>query len=448
MRTPRKKVELKYNYPSPRWSGEILDCSMPMTFDQFSRCSYDCLYCFSYFQRSLKQFNPLFHNWEEDYVKVPPTAVSPEHMARIVNGDKKCQFTPYIEQRIPFQWGGLSDPFDVYEEKHEVGLRIMRAIGNYPVCFSTKGCWWVDDERYTKLFAHGNWNVKVSIINYDRTNASRIERGVPSPAERLDAIQKIAYFNPGEVTLRLRPFIIGLSDYNEEYLYLIEQASRMGATALSTEFLCIEGRAHEGNKKRYDAMSDVIGLDLLDFYRKNSPIAAGYLRLNYNIKRPYIERMEKLCQKVGMRFYVSDSDFKELSCNGSCCGLGRKWNYSRAQLTEVIVTARQRYNRFLQRHPEDTAGAENASRVTFAEFYLIAEKLYGGFRWRTALNFNTSSTMKRVKYQNMTMYDYIRFIWNSPKDRNSPYQYFNGLLKPIEKDSDGNLVYVFNPSRR
>ena len=45
-------MELKKNYTSPRWSMELLDCSMPMSFDTYSRCSYGCLYCFSFFQKS------------------------------------------------------------------------------------------------------------------------------------------------------------------------------------------------------------------------------------------------------------------------------------------------------------------------------------------------------------------------------------------------------------
>lgn len=40
-------------YGSPRWTGEIADCSMPMTMDTYSNCSYNCQYCFSQFQRAL-----------------------------------------------------------------------------------------------------------------------------------------------------------------------------------------------------------------------------------------------------------------------------------------------------------------------------------------------------------------------------------------------------------
>ena len=45
-------LPIKQDYGSPRWSGEICDCSMPLTFDTYSGCSYNCLYCFAYFQKS------------------------------------------------------------------------------------------------------------------------------------------------------------------------------------------------------------------------------------------------------------------------------------------------------------------------------------------------------------------------------------------------------------
>ena len=40
-------------YGSPRWTAEVADCSMPMTFDQYSNCGYVCLYCFATFQRAI-----------------------------------------------------------------------------------------------------------------------------------------------------------------------------------------------------------------------------------------------------------------------------------------------------------------------------------------------------------------------------------------------------------
>ena len=40
-------------YQSPRWSAEIADCSMPMTFDTYSNCAFGCMYCFSQYQRGI-----------------------------------------------------------------------------------------------------------------------------------------------------------------------------------------------------------------------------------------------------------------------------------------------------------------------------------------------------------------------------------------------------------
>ena len=42
----------KREYQSPRWSYEIVDCSMPMSIDTYSNCGYQCAYCFSQYQRS------------------------------------------------------------------------------------------------------------------------------------------------------------------------------------------------------------------------------------------------------------------------------------------------------------------------------------------------------------------------------------------------------------
>ena len=66
---------------------------------------------------------------------------------------------------------------------------------------------------------------------------------------------RVADICPGGVTLRLRPFIIGMSNTNNQHLDLIELASGHGATALSTEFFCLEDRAHaSATTPRYDAI--------------------------------------------------------------------------------------------------------------------------------------------------------------------------------------------------
>ena len=224
------KPELKKNYSSPRWSMEIPDCSMPMTFDTYSKCAYGCLYCFAYFQKS---------HTVEGYLGGEIRSVDPQRVIHLFESAFKndrqavnkteLQFFPYIQDRRIMQWGGLADQFDEWERRFGVTLELLKYFDriDYPLSFSTKATWWTQDERYMSLFAKHthNWHVKISIITADAEKARKIERGVPPPAERIAAIKRLADIGT-HVTLRLRPYILGVSsDYKE----IIRMAHEAGA---------------------------------------------------------------------------------------------------------------------------------------------------------------------------------------------------------------------------
>ena len=119
-----------------------------------------------------------------------------------------------------------------------------------------------------------NWHVKISIITADKEKARRIEKGVPSPEERIAAIKRLSDIGV-HVTLRLRPFILGVST---DFKKLISMAHKAGADSVTTEFFCMEARANDDLKKRYAEMSKVCGFDIHQYYMKNSK-QHGYKRL-------------------------------------------------------------------------------------------------------------------------------------------------------------------------
>ena len=315
-------IRIKQDYGSPRWSGEICDCSMPLTFDTYSGCSYNCLYCFAYFQKShttngykgksnpkdrvvrcvnIEKIQQMFLNCLNDNPQTP---------------DEK-QVCPYIKNRITMQWGGMADGFDEYERQYGVSLELLKFFDkiDYPLNISTKGTWWTKDPRYmdiVKKHSH-NWHFKISIITLDPIKSAVIEEYCPTPQERLQAIKRLSDIGI-PVTLRLRPYIIGLS---EDYPKLIHEARKMGANSVTTEFFCLETRAKADLKQKYKTMSKVLGYDVWDFYRKNSK-GQGYKRLNYQIKRPIIKNMKKIAHNHRMLFYVSDAHHKE-KCDAVCC---------------------------------------------------------------------------------------------------------------------------------
>lgn len=413
-------------YVSPRLTGEILDCSMPVTLDTYNKCSYNCLYCFSYYQRSH------ITSLGADYQKSELQSVNVDTIKKIFSCDRSIRsagikkFFPFIMQNQVIQFGGLSDQFDEYERRCGVTLKLLEFFADirYPICFSTKGAWWVWDERYRRLFKNReNWNTKISIINTDPELAKKIELGCPSPDDRLAAMAELAKLNPdGGVTLRLRPFIIGMSNLRNEHVELIRRASEAGATAVSTEFFCLEARANDPLMNRYNKMSEALGFDIYDFYRRHSH-GAGYRRLNRAIKNKYFVEMEDACKKYGLRFYVSDAHHKERCANGSCCGLGPKWNYSRGQFTEALMIAKER-------------GEVRFSDIApYLAVYKTMQLANAGIK--------LASNLERVKLLQFSVYDYFRYQWNTPRNARSPAVYFGGALQPAGLDENNDVIYKY-----
>lgn len=405
-------------YSSPRWTGEVADCSMPMTFDTYSNCSFNCLYCFAQFQRGIGA------GAEQYFDKAVVNAVNVERIKRMFTDPDQFAgtFANYIKQRRVMQWGGLSDQFDGYEHKFGKTLELLRFFKeiDYPLCFSTKSTWWTKDERYMSLVrGQKNWNFKFSIITENAEHAAAIERGVPSPQSRLAAIEAIANANAGGATLRLRPFIVGVS--NQTYLSLIRHAAERGATALSTEFFCVEQRSP--TLKRYmPVINEIAGFDVMAFYKKYS-VSSGYLRLNRKVKEPFFKNMKAVCDEVGMRFYVSDSHFKEMCNNGSCCGLPVGWNYSRGQWTEALQIAKKN------------------GVVFWGDVQPEIHKIMDGVSLAaTAL---CQNSQQRAHFYGMSMEQYMRWLWNNPQSGQSPYKLFECILKPDGKDENDNIIYRY-----
>ena len=98
-------------YNSPRWTGEIADCSMPMTMDTYSNCSFKCQYCFSQFQRGIG-------GGKDKYLANEVKWVNIDRIKRMFLEPDSTQFGEYIKARKVMQWGGLSDQFDGNEKKY------------------------------------------------------------------------------------------------------------------------------------------------------------------------------------------------------------------------------------------------------------------------------------------------------------------------------------------
>lgn len=412
-------------YASPRWSTEILDCSMPMTFDTYSNCAHQCTYCFAYFQRAIGQTAEAYlaHKVKSvNVAKVKDLFLNPEN-------HYGGQFAWYIKARHVLQWGGLSDGFDWYERKFRKSLELLRFFReiDYPLSISTKGVWWLDDPEYVEVLKDWpNVHWKFSIISTDEEASKKIEMGVVSPKKRFEALKRIKEELGNYTTTRFRPYIIGVSDKTVEDIFRLSRWANVDS--LTTEFLCVERRASVTAAEKFAVISKECGFDIWDFYRKNSRMT-GLMRLNYDIKRPYIEVMENLARQYDIPFFVSDAHHKEKSAGCGCCGLPTK---------------------------KDSA-LGNSFDGNFAKAILIAKK-NGKVYWRDiaalaeplkntpyiAQGYNVGGTRNRAIGKYWTMFDFMRNQWNNIVSWQSPARYFGGVLVPCGLDEERNVIYKYN----
>lgn len=176
-------------------------------------------------------------------------------------------------------------------------------------------------------------------------------------------------------------------------------------------------------KEHYDAISKRAGFDIVDFYRRHSN-GSGYLRLNRKVKDKYIKKMKDLCDELGMRFYVSDAHYKECSNNCCCCALNPNWDYSRGNFAAALQIAKR---------CGEVRWSDIEKDMYFLEFPMVK-----------ANGFNLNSTENRAKYENMTMKDYLRYLWNSPQRGQSPYKIFEKVLIPYGYDENNDIIYKYN----
>lgn len=426
----------KFYMASPRISTEFKDCSMPLAFDQHKGCSGHCDYCFAYYQRNTDNKS------REDYGVGKVAKVDINKWLELFEGKKKngkeltglfkFYWDNFISKRKVIQWGALGDPFCEFERNMGTGLPLLKRLAElkYPVSFSTKFTWFTKDKRYMDVFKQSpkTFHFKFSIITSDKDKAANIEHDIDSPEERFKAMERL-YSIGCPVTLRLRPYIVGLTDLDIDKT--IASAAQAGAHSVSMEFFCLEMRASFNLKQRYRKMSKVLGFDIVEFYRKNS-ISKGYLRLNRSLKRPYIEKLKALCSVNNLKLYVSDPDFKEISEHGSCCGLPQTpefENYTKAQWLEMLV--------WMRKSKKET--------ITWSEY---EEKYKDDFEWQKGLPIravcNFGSAAKHAQHRSQTIFDFNKNTWNDPNKGSSPYKYFGGLLEPTGKDSHGDIVYKIN----
>lgn len=428
-----------FSYASPRISSEYMDCSLPLTFDQYSFCSLGCQYCFAVM---LKTNNPSF--------STKLHAVNYKNFISTVRGDpqgtkNKALHKHFFSKRFVLHWGGLADPFCNFEMANNVGYKIIKVLAKekYPTLFSFKGPA-IFKSNFENLFAkyshQKNFAFQASIIAPSDEMSRKIEIGTPTTSRRLKALKRLSDMGYWTI-LRLRPFIIGITDDGLDDLLC--RAKDAGIKAISMEFVAIDLRQNKHLAKRYKWIGQLIGTDsFIKYFQALSPSErGGYLRLNRLVKERFVKQIYKFCIDNDILFTCSDPDYKELNMSGCCCGLPEKYNenkemtnWSKSQLTYHLKETRKQYHLNGSSLKFKFDNIFNSSKDTFLDDPCFAND-------HISVSAKTAS-----ERQNLTYREIARTIWNNLKSPGNPQNYFHGKLLPFRIDDNENYVFKYVPS--
>jgi len=423
-------------YRSPRVSSELPDCSLPLTFDSYNTCSLGCIYCFS---DAFKSNNPALR--DVDFIQ----GVHADKLYKAITGKgtdgwSKAFYEHFYSRRFMIHWGGLADPFCYYERKYKVGKEILEMLAElkYPTLFSFKGPMY---SKYLDIFEkykhNKNFAFQVSIVAATDKLSKKIEPGTPTTTERLEALKTLSDMGYWTI-LRLRPFIIGITDHKLDVL--LNNALEAGIDGISTEFFAIDSRVNKQMVARYAKIAKLTGVaDILQYHTRLSPSErGGYLRLNRLVKEQYIKQIYKFCLENNVLFACSDPDFKELGMSGSCCGMPEKYpdnpemeHWTKNQLTHHLKEARKKYHKTGEIH----------------KFYF--EEVYGeeSYLEDNELADENIGCVSRIYAQRVvvTLRHFLLDKWNNLKSPSNPRNYLHGKILPCGLDDNGNMIYKYNP---
>jgi DNA repair photolyase len=344
-------------------------------------------------------------------------------------------------RRCPVQWGALGDPFDNIERQQGWGLRAMEIFEKYeqPVRASTKGGSLLLDKKYLDAFRRRPelyW-IAWSMISIDDEIMARIDKSAPPPSARLAAIKALTDLGV-KCSLRLRPILPGVTDRTPRYKHawrdLLRASRDAGACSVSMEFAFVPGAMPPHVKHMWGEIENTIGIPLVQFYRDTTSVFGSCLRSSRAWKEDLTFAIYEESKRLGFNFGVSDPHWKELNDFGCCCGIPPDDPYfggwQRKNATNAVVRARQAYDR----------GEE-----------LLVSAADGVPAWadRVEMGKMVCVTGPRKGYADSHFWgDKLRETWNDVRSPRGPLQYFEGILVPVKRDADGNVMYRYQPPKR
>ncbi|WCM26333.1 hypothetical protein NDN01_20350 [Sphingomonas sp. QA11] len=319
-----------------------------------------------------------------------------------------------LRRRVPVHFGGMSDPFQPAERRHQVSLAFLRALSgrSYPTVISTKGELAAEQPYVEILAGNPNTVVQFSLVSVDDRAASLIEPSATPPSRLLRAAERLTSAGV-KVAFRLQPYLPSVAGEIEPYVRSLRST---GACHLSIEHLKVPLERTE---------NQLIELAREDYAKQGAVRDGREYVLPRHLKLGAILEMREVCGSAKLAFGCADNEFQYLSDGFACCSGVDQFD-----------------------------GFENIYR--FQMGFAVRSSIAGPIRfealereWRPTGSIdrylNSRSRLGPRTGETGTVEDHIRARWNNPSAPGSPLS-FAGVVDTDERDDAGYKIYAWDPA--
>ncbi|MGB0835571.1 MAG: hypothetical protein ACPGR2_13750 [Psychrobium sp.] len=394
-------------------TSQVGFCATPLRLDPYNRCQFSCEYCFA----STRQG---FGRRRELQIGNPSTLSN--RLNRVSNGKVNSALDELIERRVPFQLGGMSDPFTKIESEKKITLQYLKILKehNYPVIVSTKS----DDitrDEYLSVISGSNIYVRFSTTIVAPDYRAKVDRGC-KPIEYLGRAAKLLDSLNTPVCFRFQPIIPGHEKHFEEVL---ELAACSKVKHISAEYLKCP---IDANKKFGKNLVNLLGGNPIDFYKKSGADKHGReYSLPASYRMYYLAEMAFQARKKGLTFGFADNDLLLHSDGNACCGAS---------------------NLYL-----DDANYFTANIVSLAKSKSVGEKIYFDdylSNWipnkAISTYLNSKARLSIIDTAKPEWLSYLQEMWSGKLGVYNP-AYFDGIENTNESDDYGLPVFIRTESQ-
>ncbi|APE00468.1 hypothetical protein BM526_00565 [Alteromonas mediterranea] len=248
-------------------------------------------------------------------MKVASAKALEARLSRVELGIINSAEDEFISNRIPFQIGGMSDPFSLLDNRFSKTIEVLEIFRkfNYPIIISTKSQS-IKKPEILAVLKDCNVYVRFSTTMIRESLRLKIDKGTSSYDETCETAEELTKLKV-PVSFRFQPIIMG---HEIEADRMIRKAANAGVVHISAEYLKVP---IDANKNFGTDLKRLMENQPVQHYIRNGATRHGreyVLPIEY--RRPKLARMKKTVNHYGMTFGYADNDLILFSDGSSCCG--------------------------------------------------------------------------------------------------------------------------------